>query len=307
MVHKADSEFIESVVNKLMGNYEGRSGINFIEVAHLPVRDKVLNVLERLFEVLFPGYAGKRSLTQENISLTVGGILSEVFVELGQQIENSLKYKCKATNCDTGDCHKMAVETTQKLFEKLSKIRELLKTDVSAAYDGDPAASSLEEIVISYPFIKAISTHRIAHELYLMEVPMIPRMMSEYAHQTTGIDINPGASIGEYFFIDHGTGVVIGETAVIGNHVQIYQGVTLGALAPAAGQRMRGRKRHPTIENNVVIYAEATILGDVTIGEGSVIGGNVSLKNSVPANTSVFTATPELVYQERRKRKKGKK
>ena len=162
----------------------------------------------------------------------------------------------------------------------LPKIRRILKTDIQAAFDGDPAASSYEEIVLSYPGLKAIAVHRIAHELYLKNVPLIPRIMSEHAHHRTGIDINPGAKIGERFFIDHGTGIVIGETSIIGNNVKIYQGVTLGALAPAKGQSLRGVKRHPTIEDDVTIYAAATILGNITIGKGTIISGNVWIKDS---------------------------
>jgi serine O-acetyltransferase len=197
----------------------------------------------------------------------------------------------------------MAREVTEHLLAQLPKIRRLLKTDIQAAFDGDPAASSFEEIVLSYPGLRAITTHRIAHELYLKNVPLIPRIMSERAHHETGIDIHPGATIGERFFIDHGTGVVIGETAVIGNNVKIYQGVTLGALAPAKGQSLRGVKRHPIIEDDVTIYAAATILGNVTIGKGTIIGGNVWIKESVPAGVTVSMARPELVYIQKKSKK----
>ncbi len=194
----------------------------------------------------------------------------------------------------------MAGTVTQNLLEKLPKIREILKTDIKAAFNADPAANSLEEIVLSYPGLRAIMTHRIANELYLEKIPMIPRIMSERAHHEAGIDIHPGATIGESFFIDHGTGVVIGETAVIGKNVKIYQGVTLGALAPAKGQKLKNVKRHPTIEDNVTIYAAATILGDVTVGKNSVIGGNVWIKESVPASVIVTTTSPELIYIEKK-------
>lgn len=301
MEHTADIEYIDNLVKKLTKTYENDSGTNFIEVTNLPVREKVLSVLDLLFEVLFPGYAGKRVVTKSNISFIVGDILCQVYSELSKQIENALKYRCRATNCSTGDCHKASLETTKKLLDKLPQIREYLKTDVKAAYAGDPAAESFEEIVVSYPCILAIATHRIAHELYKLEVPLLPRMMSEYAHEHTGIDINPGASIGKYFFIDHGTGVVIGETAVIGEHVQIYQGVTLGAMAPAKGQSLRGVKRHPTIEDKVIIYSEATILGDIVIGEGSVIGGNVLVREAVEPHTLVTTQTPELILKNKKK------
>ena len=198
----------------------------------------------------------------------------------------------------------MAENVTRLLLTQLPKIRELLKGDVGAAFDGDPAAKSYEEIVISYPCIAAIATYRIAHELYLKEVPLIPRIMSECAHSKTGIDIHPGAKIGKNFFIDHGTCVVIGETTVIGENVKIYQGATLGAMSfpkDERGRIIKGGKRHPTIEDNVTIYAEATILGNVTIGAGSVIGGNVWIKESVPAGVTVTVANTDLVYTKHNK------
>lgn len=300
MPHTVESSFIDNIVSRLEATYKDDLGTNFIEISNLPVKEKILNILDMFFEILFPGFTGKRVATKANISFIVGDLLCQIYSELIGQIENALKYKCRATNCETGDCRKLAIEFTRSLLEKLPDIRKVLITDVEAAYKGDPAASSLEEIVISYPYITAITTHRIAHELYLMDVPLIPRIMSESAHYKTGIDINPGAKIGNYFFIDHGTGVVIGETAVIGEHTQIYQGVTLGALAPAKGQSLRGVKRHPTIEDNVTIYAEATILGDIVIGKGSVIGGNVSVKESVPPYTVVTTPSPELVYRQKK-------
>ncbi len=302
MEYTADGDFIDGIVDKLTKTYENDSGINFIEISNLPVREKVLGVLDRIFEILFPGYAGKRSVTRTNISFIVGDLLCQVFSDLSEQVKNALKYKCRAQNCDTGDCQRMSIEISKKILTKLPEIRDFLKTDIEAAFAGDPAAESFEEIVLSYPGVLAIATHRIAHELYRMEVPLLPRMMSEWAHERTGIDINPGASIGSYFFIDHGTGVVIGETAIIGEHVQIYQGVTLGALAPAKGQSLRGKKRHPTIEDNVTIYSEATILGDITIGKGAVIGGNVFVKESVPEGTVVTTPVPELIYRQHKKR-----
>jgi serine O-acetyltransferase len=192
----------------------------------------------------------------------------------------------------------MAEDATLHLLKQLPKIRDLLKGDVAAAFDGDPAAKSYEEIVISYPCITAIATYRIAHELYLKEVPLIPRIMSECAHSKTGIDIHPGARIGENFFIDHGTGVVIGETTVIGKNVKVYQGTTLGAMSfpkDERGRIIKGQKRHPTIEDDVTIYAEATILGNITVGKGATIGGNVWVKQPVPAGYTVITGNPDLV------------
>jgi serine O-acetyltransferase len=289
---------IKDIVEELIQTYKGDSGINFIDVSNLPVRDKIIEVLEMLTEVLFPGYTGKRSVTKSNIDFIVIDILYHVYSELTEQIEKAYRYQCRMEECDTGDCRAMAEDATLHLLTQLPRIRELLKGDVDSAFDGDPAAKSYEEIVISYPCITAIATYRIAHELYLREVPLIPRIMGECAHSKTGIDIHPGATIGRNFFIDHGTGVVIGETTIIGNNVKIYQGTTLGAMSfpkDERGRIIKGRKRHPTIEDDVTIYAEATILGDVTIGRGAVIGGNVWVKQSVPAGFTVTTANADLV------------
>ncbi|MGA1979567.1 MAG: serine O-acetyltransferase EpsC [Sedimentisphaerales bacterium] len=296
---RLNSEKIESLVGEITRTYKGDSGINFIEASNLPVRDKIVEILDLFTELLFPGYTGKRTVTKSNISYIVIDILYHVYTELTEQIERAYKYRCRMEKCDTGDCRAMAEDAAEYLLTRLPNIREMLKGDVGAAYDGDPAAKSYEEIVISYPCIMAIATYRIAHELYLKDVPLIPRIMTECAHARTGIDIHPGAKIGKNFFIDHGTGVVIGETTVIGENVKIYQGVTLGALSfpkDERGKIIKGGKRHPTIEDNVIIYAEATILGDVVIGRGAVIGGNVWIKESVPPSVTVTTPKADLVY-----------
>jgi serine O-acetyltransferase len=297
---KPTDKKIESLVDEIARTYEGDSGINFIDVSDLPVRDKIWEIIDLFMELLFPGYTGKRAVTKANISFIVIDILYHIYAELSDQIERALKYRCRMDKCDSGDCRRMAEDTTQHLLGRLPRIRELLKGDVGAAFDGDPAAKSYEEIVISYPCIIAIATYRIAHELYLRDIPLIPRIMTEWAHSKTGIDINPGAKIGKNFFIDHGTGVVIGETTVIGDNVKIYQGATLGALSfpkDERGEIIKGGRRHPTIEDNVTIYAEATILGDVVIGKDTVIGGNVWLKESVPPGVTVTTQGTELVYK----------
>ena len=303
---KLTSKKIENMVGEIARTYKGDSGINFIDVSNLPVRDKILEILDLLTEILFPGYTGKRTVTKSNINFVIIDILYHVYTELTEQIERACKYRCRMENCDTGDCRKMAEDATQHLLARLPHIREMLKGDVGAAFDGDPAAKSYEEIVISYPCIIAIATYRIAHELYLKHIPLIPRIMTECAHAKTGIDIHPGANVGKNFFIDHGTGVVIGETTVIGDNVKIYQGATLGALSFPKDERgniIKGGKRHPTIEDNVTIYAEATILGDVTIGKGAVIGGNVWIKESVPPGVTVKTPNPDLVYTKQQERK----
>jgi len=297
--NRLTGEKIENLVCQLTRTYRDDTGINFIDASNLPVRDKIVHILDLLNEVLFPGYTGKRTITKSNLNFIVGDILWQICAELSEQIERAFQYQCRIKKCDGCDCRTMAENVTRHLLTQLPKIRELLKGDVAAAFDGDPAAKSYEEIVISYPCITAIATYRLAHELYLKQVPLIPRIMTEWAHGKTGIDIHPGATIGRNFFIDHGTGVVIGETSIIGDNVKIYQGTTLGALSFAKDERgriIKGGKRHPTIEDDVTIYAEATILGDVVIGKGAIVGGNVWIKESVPPGVTVTTAHPDLVY-----------
>ncbi|MHC4388193.1 MAG: serine O-acetyltransferase EpsC [Planctomycetota bacterium] len=303
------NEKIEDLVGEITKTYKDDSGINFIDASNLPVRERILEVLDLLTELLFPGYTGKRTVTESNINYVVIDILCHVYTELSEQIERAYRHRCRMEKCDTGDCRALAEDATQHVLAQLPKIRGLLKGDVGAAFDGDPAAQSYEEIVLSYPCIIAIATYRIAHELYVKQVPLIPRIITECAHTKTGIDIHPGARIGKSFFIDHGTGVVIGETTIIGDNVKIYQGTTLGALSfpkDERGKIIRGGKRHPTIEDNVTIYAEATILGDVVIGKNAVIGGNVWVKESVPAGVTVTAGNLDLVYTKQEKKAKSK-
>lgn len=300
MKHSDNDKETGKLVEAIVNTYDDNSGTNFIDVKNLPVRDKILEVLSALIELIFPGYTGNRAVTRDNIKFVVGDLVCQIRLQLTDQIELAFRHKCKLTSCSTCDCRTLAEDVTEHLLNRIPYIREMIKSDVSAAYDGDPAAKSLEEVVISYPYIIAIAVHRIAHELYHKEVPLIPRIISENAHSKTGIDINPGAQIGKRFFIDHGTGVVIGETAVIGIGVKLYQGVTLGALSfpkDERGRIIKGGKRHPTIEDNVTIYAEATILGNITIGKDAVIGGNVWIKKSVPAGTTVAMAKQESIYK----------
>jgi serine O-acetyltransferase len=291
---------LAKLVDEIAETYKGDSGINFIDVANLPVRGQILKVLDLLFEVLFPGHTGHKTVTKSNVKFVLGDLLSQIHAGLAEQIGRAYLYQCRMDACQGRDCEALAEKVTTELLAELPRIRTLLKTDVHAAYDGDPAAKSFEEIVMSYPCITAIATYRIAHELHVRQVPLIPRIMSECAHARTGIDIHPGARIGSHFFIDHGTGVVIGETTIIGNHVKIYQGTTLGALSfprDERGRIIKGGQRHPTIEDNVTIYAEATILGDVTIGKGAVVGGNAWIKESVPPGVTVSSPNPDLVYR----------
>lgn len=300
MEPKENNEETSKLVEAIVNTYDDSSGTNFIDIANMPVRDKIFDVLDGLIELLFPGYTGKHIVTHQNIRFVVGDLICQVRTELSKQIELAFRHKCKLTSCSTCDCQTLAKESTEHLLNRIPFIRGMLKEDVEAAYDGDPSAKSFEEIVISYPYIIAIATHRIAHELYLKEVPLIPRIMSENAHSKTGIDIHPGAQIANRFFIDHGTGVVIGETAEIGTGVKLYQGVTLGAMSfpkDERGRIIKGGKRHPTLEEDVTVYAEATILGNITIGKGAIVGGNVWLKKSVPAGTTVSLAKQDSLYR----------
>lgn len=311
MPHKSfDSNQIDHLTQAILASYQDDMGTNFIDVKNLPVRDKILFVLNSLMELLFPGYTGKRPVSSENIRSIIQEILVMVRRELADQIELALRFSCKLKECPACDCRNLASECCESLLNRIPDIRQMLKEDVQAAFDGDPAAKAPEEIVLSYPHLCAIAIHRVAHELYRMDIPLIPRMMAEYAHSQTGIDIHPGAQVGRRFFIDHGTGVVIGETAVIGNNVKIYQGVTLGAVSfpkDEHGNIIRGKKRHPTLEDDVTVYAEATILGDIVIGKGAVIGGNVWIREPVPAGAVVTIAKPESLYVTRGRRKTADK
>jgi serine O-acetyltransferase len=260
-------------------------------------RTAIYDVLNDLLAVLFPGFYSKDKVTKKEMNFFLGDMLRRISLRLGKVITEILKYHCrKKNNCDDCTCEEQAQKALMKLLESLPGIRKTLLEDIEAAYAGDPAASCLEEIIMSYPCIEAIATYRIAHLLYGLEVPLLPRIMSEHSHSRTGIDIHPGAKIAPGFFIDHGTGVVIGETTTIGRNVKLYQGVTLGALSPfdKQGQPARGHKRHPDIEDDVIIYANATILGGKTvIGKGAVIGGNTWITKSVPAGAVVYKGQEE--------------
>jgi serine O-acetyltransferase len=265
----------------------------------LPDKSSVIGILDDLLEVIYPGYFGRKYVESSNIEYYVGDLLDSIYTRLTQEIYRSVRPECQNTTDACDHCLAIGEEQSLLFLNKLVDLRRRLSDDVQAAFDGDPAAKSIDEVIFAYPAIYAITIYRLAHELNLQRIPLLPRIMTEHAHSVTGIDIHPGATIGSGFFIDHGTGVVIGETTNIGNHVKLYQGVTLGALSFAMdeeGRLVRGRKRHPTIEDDVVIYAGATILGGSTvIGRGSVIGGNVWLTRSVPPHTRVIISEPELV------------
>jgi serine O-acetyltransferase len=272
----------------------------------LPSRDAIINAVKLLRQLVFPGYFAGNALTRDNLPFRLGELVMELTELLYQQVRCCLRYRknIPGTNGDDEQCKECdheAARIVAEFFARIPDVRKLLATDVQAAFDGDPAAQSTDETIFSYPGLFAISVQRLAHEFYNMNVPLLPRIMTEYAHSLTGVDINPGAKLGPSFFIDHGTGVVIGETTEIGANVKIYQGVTLGALAPAFGQALRGQKRHPTIEDNVTIYSGATILGGETvIGKGALIGGNVFVTGSVPPLNQVTAEPPKLKYRDRR-------
>jgi serine O-acetyltransferase len=301
---------LPKLVDAISVNYERIGGMDHLEGKDLPSKKVVIEVLEDLFTVLFPGYLGKEGITKANIKYFLGNTLTSIYTQLTNEVEKSLKYICrKISACPHDVCQKRAQVVVKELLEKIPEIRQLLSGDIEAAYDGDPAAVSTEEVILSYPCVLAITTYRIAHELYLRGVPLIPRIMSEHMHSLTGIDIHPGAVIGKNFFIDHGTGVVIGETAEIGDNVKLYQGVTLGALSfpkDEKGNIIKGRKRHPTIGNNVVIYSGATLLGaDAVIGDDVVIGGNVWITSPVASGTKITIARPQLKYKKKAVAKKA--
>ena len=272
----------------------------------LPSRDVIIECVKLLRQVAFPGYFGKQGLTTENVRFRMGELIIELSDMLYEQVRCCLRYReqlpgedSRGKKCE--ECDQEAAQIVSKFFDRLPAVRELLATDLQAAYDGDPAAQSTDETIFCYPGLFAIFVQRSAHEFHALHVPLLPRIMTEYAHSLTGIDIHPGAQLGRGLFIDHGTGVVIGETTIIGNNVKLYQGVTLGALAPAFGQLLRGQKRHPTLEDDVTIYSGATILGgDTVIGKGSVIGGNVFITSSVPPQNQVTGDPPRLKFRDRR-------
>jgi len=293
---------LPNLVDKIVTNYNTCGGMDHLEGKDLPSKKVVIEVLDDLFTVLFPGYLGDSAISKANIKFCLGNKLTAIYERLTVEVEKSLKYICrKISECPQDICQKRAHIVVRELLEMLPEIRSTLSSDIEAAHNGDPAAVSTDEVILSYPCVMAISTYRIAHEFYIRCVPLIPRIMSEHMHSLTGIDIHPGAKIGKSFFIDHGTGVVIGETAEIGENVKLYQGVTIGALSfpkDAKGNIIRGRKRHPTIGNNVTIYSGATLLGgDTIIGDNVVIGGNTWITTSVEADTKITKETEETAYK----------
>ena len=276
-----------------------------VDYEPIPSQEGVIEIINRLREILFPGYFNQAKLDPANLKYAVGQSATALFDLLSEQICHSIRHDCLRYDQPCSECDEQGYRLALQFLEAIPKLRKALAADVRATYDGDPAAKSFDEVIFSYPGIFAITVYRIANLLLNMGVPLLPRIMTEYAHSTTGIDIHPAANIGKNFVIDHGTGVVIGETTKIGNNVRIYQGVTLGALSIPKGtiEDFRGKKRHPTIEDDVIIYSGATILGGETlIGARSVIGGNVWLTESVPADTTVVIETPRLIYKSKKQK-----
>lgn len=284
---------LPGLVDELENTIEAGNHIESCSHLGLAGRKEIYEVLDDLLSVLFPGRYSKDNIPMEDLSFYLHDVLRHVSFRFVRHLKDAFRHFClkRTAECDEKDCDQCAYRSLRELIESLPRIRELLQLDIEAAFSGDPAANSVEEIILSYPCIDAIATYRVAHRLYQSDVPVIPRILTERAHSVTGIDIHPGAQIGRSFFIDHGTGIVIGETTRIGENVKIYQGVTLGALSPydKEGNPRTGQKRHPDIEDNVIIYANATILGGETvIGEGSVIGGNTWITKSVNPGSVVF-------------------
>jgi serine O-acetyltransferase len=281
-------ETVSQLTNELVASYAKVGGINHLDGKNLPSKRVVTALTQNLLRLLFPGFFDEKLIHSSEIKVETSALLDSVLGTLEDEIRKSLEYlppEGLAKKDVPAEAQKIAVE----FLRCIPCVREILQTDVQAAFDGDPAAASKEEILVSYPFVEAIAVQRLAHELYLKNVPLIPRIMSEWAHWRTGMEIHAGAKIGTHFFVDHCTGTVIGETCIIGNHVKVYHGVTLGAKSTAAGQGLRGKKRHPTIEDRVTIYPGATILGgDTIIGAGSTIGGNVFIMDSVQPNSLVI-------------------
>ena len=288
---------ITNLVEKLTDDYSKGRTIDEIKMFEYPDKKIVIDILEKLKLVIYPGYYRNSNYRTYTVRNNVAILLEDIIYNLSKQISIVLKYSPQYANADSKQISETSEKITFEFLNIIPKIREYIEGDIQAAYDGDPAAYNKDEIICTYPGLYAIFTNRIAHELFLLGVPLIPRIMTEHAHSLTGIDIHPGTTIGKHFFIDHGTGIVIGETTEIGHNVKIYQGVTLGALSTRGGQNLRGKKRHPTICDNVTIYSGASILGGETIvGKDVVVGGNAFITTSIPEGAKVSVKSQELMY-----------
>jgi serine O-acetyltransferase len=296
---------LPKIAEEIIDSCNDQGCYTHVDYEPIPSQECVIEIIDRLREILFPGYFTRGKLDPVNLRYSIGKSTATLFDMLSEQIGLSIRHDCFRYDQPCSDCDEQGHLIALNLLEDIPGIRKILATDVQASYEGDPAAKSLDEIIFSYPGIFAISVYRVANKLFKYGVPLLPRIMTEYAHSVTGIDIHPGAEIGESFVIDHGTGVVIGETTNIGTNVRIYQSVTLGALSIPrnSGDKFRGKKRHPTIEDDVIIYSGATILGgDTVIGTRSVIGGNVWLTQSIPPDTTVSLESPRLTYKSKNKK-----
>ena len=295
---KMINERIRKVTDSILADYQCGRDIDKMDVFSQPDSDAVTDIVKKLLNILFPGYYREKNYRSYNDNSRISILIEDVAYNLAKQIAIALRFREEYAQTEEGQIKDLSEDLAITFISRIPAIRELVDTDMEAFYQGDPAAYNKEEIVLCYPGLLASTVNRLAHELFLLGVPLIPRMMTEYAHSKTGIDIHPGATIGRYFFMDHGTGIVVGETSVIGEHVKIYQGVTIGALSTRGGQSLRGAKRHPTIEDDVTIYAGASILGGETvIGRGSVIGSNVFITSSVKPGTRMSVRTQELVIR----------
>jgi len=295
-------ETVPQLTDDLVASYAKFGGINHLDGKNLPSKQVIAAITQDLLRLLFPGFFDEQLIHSAEVKTKTTALLNSILKKLEAEIGKSLEYRLPA-GLKKKDVPVEAHRLTVEFLGELPRVREILQTDVEAAFNGDPAATSKEEVIVSYPFIEAIAVQRLAHELYVKNVALIPRIMAEWAHSRTGMDLHPGAQIGAYFFVDHGTGTVVGETANIGRHVKLYHGVTIGAKSTAHVEELRGRKRHPTIEDNVTIYPGATILGGETvIGAGSTVGGNAFIMDSVPANSLViYDATDTRVPKKGRK------
>lgn len=293
-------EEIPGIVDQLVQSCNTEDCFDHVDLEPLPSKERIIDIIHIAGRLLYPGYFTDDRIDKVNLNYSLGQEATALFEALSGQITLSIRHECRRHNMACVDCEEQGQEIAIGFMKELPRLRVLLGKDIRAAHEGDPAAKSYDEIIFSYPGLFAITVYRIAHEIHKQKVSLIPRIMTEYAHSRTGIDIHPGARIGESFFIDHGTGVVIGETTEIGQRVRLYQGVTLGALSlpKDAVEQLRNEKRHPTIEDDAIIYAGVTILGGETvIGARSVIGGNTWLTGSVPPDTKVFLKKPQLVYK----------
>ena len=296
---------LNTLTDQLTASYANAGGINHIDGKNLPSKQAIGAITLDLLRLLFPGFFDERLSHSSAIRTETAALLASINSDLAGEMHKSLEYHPPA-EYPKKDLRHVAESLTLEFLASLPRLRELLQTDVEAAFNGDPAALSREEVIVAYPFVEGVAAQRLAHELYLKNIPLIPRIMTEWAHARTGMDLHPGAQIGSHFFVDHCTGTVVGETTVIGNHVKMYQGVGLVAKSLAAGQQLRGQKRHPTIEDHVTIYAGATIMGgDTVVGEGSTIGANVFLTSSVPPQSIVVQEEAKVRIVSKRKRDKN--